>query len=242
MSELMMVEVFSSIQGEGPYVGYRQLFVRLAGCNACCSYCDTPESRQIPPQAHIQAQAQEDRFVAWPNPVQVQPLAGQINKLLRDMPHHSVSITGGEPLGQPAALAALLPLINGKIYLETNGTLPAALTQVIHAVDIVSMDIKLPSIAGKSFWNEHRSFLQIASRKEVFVKLVVGQNTTVEEYKTALQLIADVNPAIPLILQPVTHAVWGPSAAAIAKFQETALHYLQQVRVIPQTHKFIGVR
>ena len=34
-------EVFTSIQGEGPFVGYKQLFVRFCGCNLSCKYCDT---------------------------------------------------------------------------------------------------------------------------------------------------------------------------------------------------------
>ena len=40
-------EVFSSIQGEGLYVGDRHLFVRFAGCNLNCQYCDTPDSRAV---------------------------------------------------------------------------------------------------------------------------------------------------------------------------------------------------
>ena len=36
-----IAEIFDSIQGEGPYIGYRQLFIRFCGCNLLCDYCDT---------------------------------------------------------------------------------------------------------------------------------------------------------------------------------------------------------
>ncbi|MBI2447469.1 MAG: 7-carboxy-7-deazaguanine synthase QueE, partial [Candidatus Omnitrophica bacterium] len=38
-------EIFSSIQGEGLYLGKRQIFVRFYGCNMRCAYCDTMPSR-----------------------------------------------------------------------------------------------------------------------------------------------------------------------------------------------------
>ena len=39
--EAKINEIFSSIQGEGPIVGYKQLFIRFCGCNLHCDYCDT---------------------------------------------------------------------------------------------------------------------------------------------------------------------------------------------------------
>ena len=40
-NKIKIKEVFASIQGEGPFVGYKQLFVRFCGCNLSCNYCDT---------------------------------------------------------------------------------------------------------------------------------------------------------------------------------------------------------
>ena len=41
MNKIKVKEIFASIQGEGPYVGYKQLFVRFCNCNLKCNYCDT---------------------------------------------------------------------------------------------------------------------------------------------------------------------------------------------------------
>jgi len=48
-----LYEVFSSIQGEATRVGERHLFVRLAGCDLECAFCDTPASRRIPDRARV---------------------------------------------------------------------------------------------------------------------------------------------------------------------------------------------
>ena len=41
MNKVKVKEIFASIQGEGPLVGYKQIFMRLCGCNLKCKYCDT---------------------------------------------------------------------------------------------------------------------------------------------------------------------------------------------------------
>ena len=43
-----LIEIFSSVQGEGRYVGCRQLFVRFEGCNLQCRYCDTENAPGTP--------------------------------------------------------------------------------------------------------------------------------------------------------------------------------------------------
>ena len=240
MNTLQLIELFSSIQGEGPYIGYRQLFLRLAGCNAACIFCDTSESRGIPATCMLEQTPGQRDFTVLPNPVPVDALAHRVNHLSK-AGHHSVSITGGEPLCQSEALLQLLPLLQGRIYLETNGTLPEELAKVLPYIDIVSMDIKLPSTSGREYWQEHHRFLTLASQKEVFVKIVVSSLTGEGEFLEAIHLISSVDVMLPLILQPVTHAALAIETERIVKWQERALDYLPNVRVIPQTHKYLGV-
>lgn len=239
--EAAVVELFSSIQGEGKYVGCRQVFVRLAGCNLACDYCDTPASRQATSAGWVEKTAGRRDFVAIENPAPVEEVAGYINRLLAS-PHHSVSFTGGEPLCQAGAVAALAAMIDGRVYLETNGTLPQALDAVLPRVAIISMDIKLPSSAGRAHWDVHQRFLRLAAARDVFVKVVVTAATEAAEFHEAMDLVAAVDRRIPVILQPVTPV---PGVAAIdpAKvlvLQAHALTMLDDVRVIPQTHKLMG--
>ena len=236
-----VVEVFSSIQGEGQFVGYRQVFVRLAGCNLECDYCDTPESRVVVGQGQIEHTAGKRDFHTITNPLSILSLAKYINNLLV-LPHHSVSLTGGEPLCQATIIALLAPLINGPIYLETNGTLPAELSMVLPYIDMISMDIKLPSVTGQDLWQLHEKFLRLANTRAVFVKVVVTKKTSTEEFQQAIDLIATVNLAIPLIIQPVTpiRDCEGVTPDQVLLWQEQALTKLRDVRVIPQTHKLMG--
>ena len=57
-----VVEIFSGIQGEGIHVGRRQIFLRLAGCNLRCDYCDQPEARRIPRQGADRVDARPPGF------------------------------------------------------------------------------------------------------------------------------------------------------------------------------------
>jgi organic radical activating enzyme len=239
-----LVEVFSSIQGEGLYVGCRQVFVRLAGCNISCQYCDTRESFSAPALARLEIDPGRRTFINVPNPLPIAELVSYVAELCQS-PHHSISVTGGEPLLYPQVIKALAPLrkTGVKLYLETNGTLPVALQSVINVVDIVSLDFKLPSImGGKECWQEHEAFLRIAAARTAFVKVVISGETTQAEIDRSIELIAAVDGKIPLIFQPVT-AVNGVQSVDPAKtllWQEQALRHLQDVRVIPQTHKIMG--
>lgn len=236
-----IVEVFSSIQGEGLYVGCRQIFVRMAGCNLKCLYCDTPASQEFTTHAQIEIAPGMRQFISVQNPVTGSMLAQRINQLLAS-PHHSISFTGGEPLCQWQVIAEIAPMLQGKLYLETNGTLYRELEHILPYVDIISMDIKLPSAGKCAYWTEHRKFLEIAAAKEVFVKMVITADTTDDEFFQAIRLVQEVGDHIPVILQPVSPNKHCRAVApeTMLMLQERALQRISDVRVIPQTHKFMG--
>ncbi|EHQ90090.1 7-carboxy-7-deazaguanine synthase QueE [Desulfosporosinus youngiae] len=241
MPKLPVTEIFSSIQGEGPYVGVRQVFLRLPNCNLKCPYCDTGTS--VPQQLRMETETGSGMFDTHENPVSFAKLIELLQSYDFSI-HHSLSVTGGEPLLWSNQLRVLLPFLQEKgikIYLETNGTMPEQLLQVLPWVDIISMDIKLP-FDGQTFWAVHETFLRYSLQKEVFVKLVVHNQTDLNELRTARDLVAGVDPQIRTILQPVTaiHGIKAPEPYQLLNWQRFFLEKLADVRVIPQTHVFMG--
>ena len=88
-------------------------------------------------------------------------------------------------------------------------------------------------------WDDHERFLRIASDTQVFVKAVVNNETTVEEIERCCNVVAAVDRRIPLVIQPVTGAaIEGRKLMAL---QRRALERLEDVRVIPQVHKVLGI-
>jgi len=233
-------EIFASIQGEGLYCGRRQTFVRFAGCNLDCDYCDTPAARDPQPAlCRIETGPASGKLDETLNPIDAAAVVSACARLGSD----TVTITGGEPLVQPEFLLDLAcKLRQGgyRIHLETNGTLPSQLEQVIKWIDVVAMDMKLPSAAGlEAQWATHAEFLKAASSTEVFVKAVVSDNTGEDEIRTCAQITAGVDGSIPLVIQPA----WGKpiNGVTLVRLQQAALDKLADVRVIPQCHRILGL-
>ncbi|MEK7812170.1 MAG: 7-carboxy-7-deazaguanine synthase QueE [Candidatus Desantisbacteria bacterium] len=227
-----MVEVFKAIQGEGLWIGEQQIFLRLAGCNLSCKYCDTDYALNVPTQYRV-----DNEY--YNNPVTMSETIYLINGY--GSPLSTVSITGGEPLLQDSYLKMLLPILKKqghRVYLETNATLPKQLTTILEWVDIVSADIKLPSFTGKdNIPEEHQEFLHIAREKNLFVKVVVTDETVMDEIAMAVDVIMGVDRNIPLIIQPDMKM---KATERLLRFHDYALARLSNVRVIPQVHKLMG--
>jgi pyruvate-formate lyase-activating enzyme len=128
-------------------------------------------------------------------------------------------------------------------YLETNGTLPDELAEVIDDVNIVAMDIKLPSSTGQEFLGEkHERFLSIASRKDVFVKSVICSTTTDEDFMKMVRLIRKVNSSVILVLQPNGYENHGMLDSRMDELREKCRKEGLTACGIGQVQKKLGIR
>lgn len=222
MSKVRIKEIFESIQGEGPYVGYKQLFVRFCNCNLKCNYCDTEFSS-------------ESDFEEY-NPCELAEKINRYNNV------HSVSLTGGEPLLASEFLKDMMPLVNKKIYLETNATLAEKFLDVKPFIDIVSADIKLESATGiKNSYKFHDKFFENCKGVETFAKIVFNNEISDNEITNCCELGKKYN--IELILQPEMKGdIMTVSSEFAAEILDKFLDKYDKVRLIPQVHKFLDVR
>ena len=233
-------EIFNSIQGEGPYVGVRQVFVRFQKCQLHCAYCDTP--RKITGTGRIERTEGKGDFYSVRNPMDKDDVEGIIGELWSPSTRH-VSLTGGEPLIHADFIKSLE--IEYPLYLETNSGFPEKARELRDRISIASCDIKLPEHECTDHYsellkNELETISIFNETSETFVKIIVLQGTTKGSISEAVEGIASIDRNIPLILQPVTHAKTIPSRL-LFELMDFAGEKLKNVRVIPQTHKMIGI-
>ncbi len=125
---MKITEIFKSLQGEGKNQGRPCLFIRLAGCNLSCHWCDTPDSRSGGMTMALDAVLEQVRRINPPY----------------------ICITGGEPLIQGDELECLLDSLHRRgtlIDIETNGTMDFSRFQPFASV---CMDVKCPSSGEQS--------------------------------------------------------------------------------------------
>ena len=216
-------EIFSSIQGEGPVVGYKQLFIRFSKCNLNCAYCDTE----------------------FKNGIDYTP-AELYNKIISQYDistFHSIALTGGEPLLEADFLAEFLPMLKQKVkvYLETNGTLYEELSKIKKYLDIISADIKLESSSGQDIFDIHNKFFSNTNGTKTFAKIVFDSNITANEIEKCINLGNKYD--IELILQPKTvNEKISVNSAFCYELLEKFTQKYNKVRLIPQVHKLINIK
>lgn len=158
---LKVHEIFYSLQGETTTAGFTSVFIRLAGCNLDCTWCDTPQAKTGGTDMTI------DEIMA---------------KLEGLEPFNHVTLTGGEPLIQDEAIGLLHRLTdNGyDVQVETNGSI--LFDSMPRGVRIIA-DVKTPSSGEEnSFKIENVKFL----KKYDELKFVIG---IMEDYQFAKDFI-----------------------------------------------------
>ncbi len=239
-------EIFCSFQGEGVFAGRKHVFLRMAGCNLRCRYCDTPESLVRTKTCRVHGvTGREEGSIANPlEPTQARELLSEI--VAGEPGVHALAITGGEPLVQAGFLCELLKnaRLGLPVLLETNGVFGERVESLLSWIDIVSMDVKLPSNSGEApQWDEHADFLRRSRSKSIYVKVPVDEPTPDDELERAAELVAAVDRRIPFFIQPILK----PSAELevtpirLRQFYDVATRHLDDVRVLPQAHRFLGI-
>lgn len=172
---MKVCEIFTSIQGETSYTGIPCTFIRLAGCNLRCSYCDTKY-------------AYEEGIELTENEI--------INEVTL-IGVNLVEITGGEPLLQKGTFHLIERLISEgyKVLVETNGTL--SIKNVDSRATII-LDIKTP---GSGMWEDMdlSNFDYIKPADEV--KFVITDRTDYEWSKNMIHKY-DLKPRCNVLFSP----------------------------------------
>ena len=227
-----IIEIFSSFQGEGVLIGQRQIFVRFAGCNLNCDYCDTKHSI-----------SKKEGMLMTPEEV-----VSKIESILTP-DCHTISFTGGEPSLYPEFINEVSKLTDLDIMLETNGTLPANI-DLIDNLDIVSLDIKLKEqfkghFDEDIFLNEIKSLnLLIEKSINVYCKVVILPSLKIESFEEVIKKIdeeiIDEN-NIQFIIQPSSPLnEWSNLSERLFEFSEIVGKYFE-VSTIPQIHKILNI-
>jgi 7-carboxy-7-deazaguanine synthase len=202
---MRIIEVFHSVQGEGPLTGVRTSFVRTARCNLRCAWCDTTYSF---------GPGQERSIVS----------------LLREVGSHrtkNVCLTGGEPLLQSESVDLVRAFSRRGIttVIETGGSLDVGPYLGIPKV-ILSVDVKCPSskMEGKNRWS---NLPQLRGRD--VLKFVIADR---KDYLYAKRVVRDYGGPATLVFQPVWGSDAGRLADWVLKDRLDVRVMLQEHKVL----------
>lgn len=189
-------EVFNSIQGEGPYAGTRQVFVRFQGCPLSCVYCDSTSAKPFQSAREVTCNSTRRLY----NPVSTKDLTELVESLWTPSTQH-LSLTGGEPLLHAKFILELAQEFSVPLYLETNAMFSRDAQKLKNVVQIAACDIKLPEHRATATYdlllNEELRTVKCFhnSPAYVFAKVVVLEETSsemVESWPKALRPLTTI--------------------------------------------------
>jgi organic radical activating enzyme len=212
-----ITEIFRSFQGEGKYLGKEMVFVRFAGCNLRCDYCDTP--RALDAQAGT---VYTENQLVW--------------AIKRNLGRaRLVAFTGGEPTLYAQMITKVRKQLPSRIhfFLETNGTLPDKLKICAGAISVFSIDLKPGH--DKAFI-ECVKIARKQPQADVYAKLVLTKKLNPEHAAKTLKKagITDV------FVQPEYGRV--PKCQDVDELVYTLHAHGIHCWLVPQFHKLLKVR
>ena len=212
-------------------IGKRQIFIRFAGCNINCKYCDTENSKSGDIGEYYSVEELND-----------------IVQSLITPDFDSLEITGGEPLLHSDFIRKFLLKYDYRAMLETNATLPENLLDLADVIDIVSMDIKLPEhFNSKDEWltvyeKELESIKVMENHNmKYYIKIVVSPTTPGQIIDDILNdLDGLVSEDLEVIVQPVSPMTLWDTKENLFRISEL-IGTQYNVSIIPQIHKYMDI-
>ena len=232
-------EIFTSIEGEGIFVGKKTLFIRFSGCHLKCRWCDTKYA--LPIDSGTDYQIDEIKVLIMK---ELQPFTYKVN------------FTGGEPLLQTEAVIELADFIkkqtNLKTYMESSCFDSELFSKVLPYIDICKIEFKTDDsnvVEDEEYdnllLNEIRCLeLAVESNKATYIKIVVTNSTNLESFKNLVYKISKrIKPSdiLGFIIQP-SFGIDQPTVNKLLDTYDIVEPMFPEVRIIPQLHKGIGAR
>jgi len=235
---IQLSEIFTSIEGEGVFVGTKTLFVRMAGCHLKCRWCDTGYALSM-----LSGSRYSVAYVKQLIAERIEPFTYKVN------------FTGGEPLIQYEAVIELAKFVRGRglrTYLESSCYDSTKFAKLIPYIDICKVEFKM-SDSNVVDANHYADLLQneimclrisVNLRKISYIKVVVTKSTSFDEFDDLVNnIFRKIYPSdiIGFVIQP-SSGFDEPSIDELVRCYDTVCPYYPEVRIIPQSHKQIGAR
>ncbi len=238
--ELLVSEIFYSIQGEGPFLGRPSIFLRLAGCNLECVWCDTKYTWLFSKNQleNIRSRLPERKMEVLGNVIFDREIEASkvgiatLEKRFSSFPVKNLVITGGEPLLQRKILENWLPRLLEKgfsIEIETNGTIfPLKIPNPIHYNVSPKLSNSFNPVEKRYRIEVLREFLKIDS----IFKFVVDEKEDLEEIETILEEVGIGSEKVFLMPQGRTHEEVGQKSKWIVEIcKERGFRFTPRIHV-----------